>query len=301
MLTESRLSISDSANPKNVYIFTDGEWVYVGIELYGKMDENRNYVLNIAYRENGEEEMAFNIKYAPGVEFISFRSVKTDDKYNIVEKYETYGAYKNNVIEIVSKCFSDAKDCNFVSFLVTYPSEKIFEYTKVVFKEKKLSTVIPFVKFNFSFKEPSSEFSGLDFNETVHQLDTPEKLVNYMKKYFKYVYHEGCIAYSPEEFFRIRKGDCKDFAVFSSYVLKLHGYDTKMIAFKFRKDGTVDGHVITVYKVDGGKLRYISFTDIYGDFSTTDEILKNEMKRIGADEILGYRILEPGNIDTCVK
>ncbi len=88
LLTESRLSISDLANPKNAYIFTDGEWVYVGIELYGKMDENRNYVLNMEYRENGETKMAFNIKYVPNEGYIAFRSVKTGSKYNIVERYE---------------------------------------------------------------------------------------------------------------------------------------------------------------------------------------------------------------------
>jgi len=58
------------------------------------------------------------------------------------------------------------------------------------------------------------------------------------------------------------------------------------LSFQFYKGNTTDGHVVTVYKTENGKLRYFSFADVYGDFSSIEKILENEMKRIGADTLI---------------
>jgi len=108
-----------------------------------------------------------------------------------------YGDHKDNVIEIVSKCFSDAKDCNFVSFIVTYPFEKMFEYKKVISKEEKLSAIIPFVKFNFSLeKEKPTPKSGTVESKAwdIHK-NAWKDVVKKAKtdKYFKYAIYASRI------------------------------------------------------------------------------------------------------------
>ena len=45
---------------------------------------------------------------------------------------------------------------------------------------------------------------SLVFSELVNQLDTPEKLVAYMRDNFTEAWHEGHISYSPEVFFNIK-------------------------------------------------------------------------------------------------
>jgi len=69
------------------------------------------------------------------------------------------------------------------------------------------------------------------FTYVVSSMDTPDDLSIFMKNYFKDEYHQGCVTYTPEEFFKRKKGDRKDYAVFSSYVLKQHGFDVNILVF----------------------------------------------------------------------
>lgn len=152
-------------------------------------------------------------------------------------------------------------------------------------------------------KETDGEIENFpsNFSKLVEFLDTPEKLSKFMESYFHYKYHSGCVAYSPEEFFELREGDCKDYAVFSSCILNKNGYDAKMLAFRFSNDGETDGHIITVFTAENGKLKYINFAKIYGDFSSINEILENEKRRIGVDKIISYRLINAGDTNTCIK
>ena len=135
-----------------------------------------------------------------------------------------------------------------------------------------------------------------NFTEVVNKLDTPEKLLAYMKENFKFKFHEGHISYLPEEFFHKKEGDCKDLAKFGSYVLKQHGYDVKIMCLKL--SGELKGqHVITLFYDKDRKLKYITNNAKNLELikaESLDEILSQESKRLGC-EITKYGFIPAGS------
>lgn len=133
------------------------------------------------------------------------------------------------------------------------------------------------------------------FEETVLRLTTPDVLEDYLKSNFRLAYHEGSIAYSPEEFFNCKEGDCKDYAAFASYVLACHDYYTRIVTFTwYDVDGERNGHVIVYFKDSDGKLRYMSNGQIVAAVESLAGLFKAEKKRLKADRIEGYFVLRPG-------
>jgi hypothetical protein len=57
------------------------------------------------------------------------------------------------------------------------------------------------------------------FSSVVNSLDTPAKAAQYTQAHYTFVWHDGCVSYPPEEFFRLEQGDCKDVATFLSYII----------------------------------------------------------------------------------
>ena len=138
--------------------------------------------------------------------------------------------------------------------------------------------------------------NNLSFTEVVHELDTPEKLSEYMRENFRYKYTEGHISYPPEEFFYIKEGNCKDLATFGSYVLKQHGYNVKIMCLKMSGD-LIGQHAITLIDENGGNLTYITNNAINNQLFTAeslDEILAQESKRLGC-EITRYGFVDAGS------
>ena len=135
-----------------------------------------------------------------------------------------------------------------------------------------------------------------NFSEVVNKLDTPEKLLAYMKENFKFKSHDGHISYPPEEFFRKKEGDCKDLATFGSYVLKQHGYDVKIMCLKF--SGELKGqHAITLFYDKDRKLKYITNNAKNLELievESLDEILAQENKRLDC-KITKYGFVSAGN------
>ena len=295
IIEEKNPNIPDSANPHLVYLATDGNFVYIAMEIFGEIEEERNYLVLIY---NSETKEVLRIKWDYVQREFETEYLK-DGKY--IENIETYGAKSSNVLEIASKSYYIAKNCDGIKIIASKKGKIGPEYSKIV--SKKVSE-IPKLQISLELEvTPTKELVNFpsNFSELAEFLDTPEKLSKFMESYFRYKYHLGCIAYSPQEFFELEEGDCKDYAVFSSYILKKHGYDAKMLTFRFSKDGEMDGHVITIFTAENGKLRYFNFARIYGDFSSIEEILENEKRRIGFDEIIGYRIINAGDTNACIK
>lgn len=298
IIEERKPNIPDSANPHLVYLATDGNFIYVAMEIFGKIEEERNYLVLIYNSETKEVlrikwdyvERGFETEYLKGGKYI--------------KNIETYGAKSSNVLEIASKSYYIAKDCDGIKVVVSKKGKVEAEYSKIIpNKVPKLKISFELEVTHIKTKESEGEIENFpsNFSKLVEFLDTPEKLSKFMESYFHYKYHSGCVAYSPEEFFELREGDCKDYAVFSSYILNKHGYNAEMLAFRFSKNGETDGHVITIFTAENGKLRYISFAKIYGDFSSIDEILEAEKQRIGFDKMISYRLIEAGDTNTCIK
>ena len=136
----------------------------------------------------------------------------------------------------------------------------------------------------------------LSFAEVVNQLNTPEKLLEYMRDNFTEAWHEGHISYSPEVFFNIKEGGCKELATFGSYVLDQHEYEVKIMLVKL--SGELKGqHALTYFRDKDDTLKYIT-NNIYNieiiKVESDEEILACETERLGC-EITEYGFVPAGS------
>jgi len=99
----------------------------------------------------------------------------------------------------------------------------------------------------------------LEFITVVAELDTPQKICDYLKDNFTFTVHY-LYAPSPYCFWLAKEGDCNDFADFGRFVAHQHGYETYklMISFKY----TIIGHAMTIY-VQDGKYDYQNVKRLY--------------------------------------
>ena len=141
-----------------------------------------------------------------------------------------------------------------------------------------------------------------DFDSVVKSLNSAQKASEYTDARFTFVYHDGCRSYSPEEFFRLGNGDCKDYATFLSYVLAQHGYDAKIVSFKYSVDGTRKGHVVTLFTDKDGTMYYMTTPDvsIMRSVTSVDNLLQKECARLRVPSIANYTVNQAGTQDTCV-
>ncbi|MCU0629481.1 MAG: hypothetical protein MUE45_08440 [Methanoregulaceae archaeon] len=144
--------------------------------------------------------------------------------------------------------------------------------------------------------------SATNFSSVIEELDTPEKAAEYADAKFTFTYHDGCISYPPEEFFRLERGDCKDYATFLSYVLAHHGYDAQIVAFKYFKDGKRNGHVVTLFKDTDGSMYYMTTPAVSTIRAVTsvEDLLKKECSRLAIPTVANYTVVPAGSLDTCV-
>ncbi|MCK4781745.1 hypothetical protein KAS79_02335 [Candidatus Parcubacteria bacterium] len=145
-------------------------------------------------------------------------------------------------------------------------------------------------------EKAESKIQKPNFEKVVSELDTPKKLLDYIKKNFKWRDCEGHISFPPEEFFYIKEGDCKNLATFGSYVLEQHGYDVKIMCLKL--SGEMKGqHAATVFRDKDNKLKYITNNakDIeLIEVESFDDILIRESERIGC-KITKYGFVPAGS------
>jgi len=132
----------------------------------------------------------------------------------------------------------------------------------------------------------------IEFLTLVEELNIPEKIGEYMLENFTYEVHEF-YAISPYELWKIKKGDCNDFATFGMFIANWHGYETYLIKI-FYKD-TFEKHVIAVYVEDDG----LSFTDIrlyYNNdgfyFDTFKEIVDWDCENITFQDLSKYIVCD---------
>ena len=133
-----------------------------------------------------------------------------------------------------------------------------------------------FIPDNGGMDEYDPQFIAL-----LNELNTPSKLMSYLKDSTQSVPHIG--RYTPYEFFLKKEGDCADYSIFSCYVLHYHNYVVYSVRIQFFNE--FSGHVITVFAhkntdIDQypgytlAKYGYISGRNIYptGYFDTLDTI-----------------------------
>jgi uncharacterized protein YxeA len=84
-----------------------------------------------------------------------------------------------------------------------------------------------------------------EFLTLVQELDTPEKICQYMTDNFNTEIHPYIIL-TPYQLFKNKAGDCDDFSTFAQFVAHYHGYETYQIIISFSNKKYK--HSIAVYK-----------------------------------------------------
>ena len=116
----------------------------------------------------------------------------------------------------------------------------------------------------------------LEFIATIEEVDTPEKIGNYMVENFTYEYHDG-VCKDTYILWKTQKGRCSDFAQFATIIANYHGYETYSIAINANYPGYGNvGHALGVYAEDG-KYTYSSNQYYYSGikFNTFEEIVNH--------------------------
>jgi len=87
-----------------------------------------------------------------------------------------------------------------------------------------------------------------EFLALIQELDTPEKIGDYMLENFTYELHL-LNTLTPYELYLIKKGDCDDFANFAMFIANYHSYETFLIKIYY-KNYAID-HSLAIYKENG--------------------------------------------------
>ncbi|MBA7547906.1 hypothetical protein ES705_40347 [subsurface metagenome] len=94
----------------------------------------------------------------------------------------------------------------------------------------------------------------IEFMALVEELDTPQKISDYMIKNFEYELHD---LWTPDPYtlWQIKEGDCNDFATFGQFMAYHNDIETYIVAIYYK--GILIKHALAVYVEDEG----LSFTD----------------------------------------
>ena len=89
--------------------------------------------------------------------------------------------------------------------------------------------------------------NDVKFIEMIENLNEPKKVSNYMIENFTYEVHH-LYNLDPYALWKIKKGDCNDFAAFGIFIANYHGYITYQIRIYYKN--TFIKHRIAIYKED---------------------------------------------------
>lgn len=116
------------------------------------------------------------------------------------------------------------------------------------------------------------------FMTLVEELDTPQKICQYMADNFKTEEHPYATL-TPYQLYLTKKGDCDDFSAFSKFIANYHGYETHQIEMLFASYvyGYPVYHVITVfteynYYTFAENQYYNPFGEYYNSFGSIMQI-----------------------------
>jgi len=142
---------------------------------------------------------------------------------------------------------------------------------------------------NIMVNQKDTDFEGTivsdaEFKEVVAQLDTSEKLIDYLNRYFTIEDRGGDKAYVPEEFFEKKKGEPWDSAVFISYILFKNKYESAIMRYKYKDQTEKEGINAAVVFRDGDIPKTIIFTssgaEIYAHGWSFEDMFQKEEERL---------------------
>ena len=128
----------------------------------------------------------------------------------------------------------------------------------------------------------------IEFLILIEELDTPQKISEYMQNNFDYEIH---YIYTPDPYtlWQTKKGDCDDFSKFITFIANYHGYETYQIIIFYKN--YIFPHVIAVFKEND---RY-NFSDnrnyLFIEAINFREIVEYDNKFLHEDKIWSWYII----------
>jgi len=120
---------------------------------------------------------------------------------------------------------------------VTYNDQDVSSsYTDYFYNSEADNSFIPDIS-GVGLYQEDPEFVNL-----VYQLDSPDKICQYMEKYFSYKVLNG--PHSPYQTYLSKEGDCADHAVFANNIAHFHGYESNYVHIEWTNG---NAHAIVVY------------------------------------------------------
>ena len=190
---------------------------------------------------------------------------------------------KNKILPIVSILFAIIVIAVLAVWLIS-AQQKPEPEDIIEDKEEEFVSVEPIDEQAETDKEAKAPFpaeeieDGAAFQEIILQLNTPQKLIDYLNKNFSFEEKESDQSMAPEEFFEAKKGNRADIATFSSFDLFKNGYYTTIFRYKFLDvEGKEGIRTLTLFAVndqssyidlEGSKLKIFpagnSFSEFFG-------------------------------------
>ena len=138
------------------------------------------------------------------------------------------------------------------------------------------------------------------FEEAISQLSTPSKILNYMTRNFQWYSNLTCPTQSPQQLFQNREGNQYDFAIFISYLLDHHSYETQMLRLEFTENDMVNGcDIIVIYRDVDDNLKSITehgkqVMRVSQAYSSLDELIRHEEEARSLSSSLEIRVFRYG-------
>ena len=123
-----------------------------------------------------------------------------------------------------------------------------------------------------------------EFLALIQELDTPQKIGDYMLENFTYEFHD-LYALDPYSLWKSKKGDCNDFVTFGTFIANYHGYTTYQLGIFYENYK----HRIAVYNESNYSITNNQY--YYPDFDTFREIVDFDSKSRSIDW-LKYKVYD---------
>ena len=143
------------------------------------------------------------------------------------------------------------------------------------------------------------------FEEAINQLSNPSQILNYMTRNFQFKIDPTRPTLSSQQLFQNREGSKYDFAIFISYLLDHHGYETQMLRLEFTENDMINGYdIIVIYQDVDDNLKSITHHGeqvmrVSQTYSSLDDLIRHEENArslSSSSEVRVYRygFLAPG-------
>ncbi|GEM_PF-1658827 len=148
--------------------------------------------------------------------------------------------------------------------------------------------------------DPAAEKTNeQEFTATVEQLDSSDKLVDFIKKDIKITNEENQTALPPSELFSKKSGGPQDIAVFAAYVLNSHSFEAGVLEYAWTENAQRKYHAVAVFR-DKDLPKYLVATpekvELVAHGWSFKDLLNKEEGRTGVI-IEEYAFFNPGQTD----